>query len=107
MTNSLLDRTWLLQVTLLVMAVQSAVSTAYAFNPLLTSLSPDERAFRADCQRSCAGPSNSQQICREVCACTVDGLKRENLWQKALSDTLSSEESTRMTRLAQACLRGP
>lgn len=43
-TNSLLDRTWLLQVTLLVMAVQSAVSTAYAFNPLLTSLSPDERA---------------------------------------------------------------
>ncbi|WP_051987448.1 heparan-alpha-glucosaminide N-acetyltransferase [Bosea sp. UNC402CLCol] len=70
-------------------------------------LSPDERAFRAECQRSCAGPSNSQQICREVCACTVDGLKRENLWQKALSDTLSSEESTRMTRLAQACLRGP
>jgi len=74
---------------------------------IVTPLSPDERAFRAECQRSCTGPSNSQQVCREVCSCTVDGLKRENLWQKALSDTLSSEESTRMTRLAQACLRGP
>ncbi|MCM8750096.1 glycosyltransferase family 39 protein [Thermomicrobiaceae bacterium CFH 74404] len=40
----LLDRTWLLQVTLLALTVQSAASTAYAFNPLLTGLSPDERA---------------------------------------------------------------
>ncbi|WP_353182062.1 heparan-alpha-glucosaminide N-acetyltransferase [Bosea sp. (in: a-proteobacteria)] len=74
---------------------------------VVAPLSPDERAFRAECQRSCAGPSLSGPACREICACTVDGLKRENLWQKALADTLSSEESARMTRLAQACLRGP
>lgn len=74
---------------------------------IVTPLSPDERAFRAECQRSCTGPSLSEQACREVCSCTVAGLKRENLWQKALSDTLSAEEGTRMTRLAQACLRGP
>lgn len=74
---------------------------------VVTPLSPDERAFRGECQRSCAGPSLSEQACREICACTVDGLKRENLWQKALGDTLSSEEGARMARLAQACLRGP
>lgn len=74
---------------------------------VVTPLSPDERAFRAECQRSCTGPALSGRACGEVCACTVDGLKRENLWQKALTDTLSPEEGTRMTRLAQACLRGP
>lgn len=74
---------------------------------VVTPLSPDERAFRGECQRSCTGPSLSGQACQEICSCTVDGLKRENLWQKALANTLSSEESARMTRLAQACLRGP
>lgn len=74
---------------------------------VVTPLSPDERAFRDECQRSCSGPSLSEQACREICACTVDGLKRENLWQKALANTLSAEEGARMTRLAQACMRGP
>lgn len=67
--------------------------------------SPEERAFRAECQRSCAGPNLSVEVCRAVCACTVDGLKREQLWQKALDEQLSPEESARMTALAQSCLR--
>ncbi|SDG00361.1 Uncharacterized membrane protein [Bosea robiniae] len=67
--------------------------------------SPEERAFRTDCQRSCAGPNAPEQVCRMVCACTVEGLKREKLWQKALDNLLSPQESTRMTELAQGCLR--
>lgn len=35
---------WLLQILLVSMAVQSAASTAYGYNPLLTGLSADERA---------------------------------------------------------------
>ena len=67
--------------------------------------SPEERAFRAECQRSCAGPDLPAQLCRAVCACTIDGLKREQLWQKALDELLSPPESARMTALAQSCLR--
>lgn len=67
--------------------------------------SPEERAFRNECQRSCAGPNAPEQVCRMVCACTVDGLKREQLWQKALDNLLSPQESARMTELARACLR--
>ena len=67
--------------------------------------SPEERAFRNECQRSCSGPNVPQEICRMVCACTVDGLKREQLWQKALDNLLSPQESVRMTELARGCLR--
>ncbi len=67
--------------------------------------SPEERAFRNECQRSCSGPNVPQEICRMVCACTVDGLKREQLWQKALDNLLSPQESARMTELARSCLR--
>lgn len=67
--------------------------------------SPEERAFRSECQRSCAAPNAPEQLCRMVCACTVDGLKREKLWQKALDNLLSPQESARMTELARGCLR--
>lgn len=67
--------------------------------------SPEERAFRTECQRGCAGPSVPEQVCRMVCACTADGLKREKLWQKALDNLLSPQESVRMTELARSCLR--
>lgn len=66
--------------------------------------SPEEHAFRAECQRSCAGPNLPGPVCRAVCACTIDGLKREKLWQKALDNLLSPQESVRMTELAQSCL---
>jgi uncharacterized membrane protein len=67
--------------------------------------SPEERSFRTECQRSCAGPNVPEQVCHMVCACTVDGLKREKLWQKALDNLLSPQESVRMTELARSCLR--
>ncbi len=72
---------------------------------VIAPTSPEERAFRNECQRSCSGPNVPQEICRMVCACTVDGLKREQLWQKALDNLLSPQESARMTELARGCLR--
>lgn len=67
--------------------------------------SPEERTFRTDCQLSCASPNLPQQVCRAVCACTVESLKREKLWQKALDGLLAPQETLRMTELAQSCLR--
>jgi len=65
---------------------------------------PAERAFRAECQRSC-GSEVPEQLCRAVCGCTIDKLKREQLWQKALDDLLTPEEGARLNAFAQACLR--
>lgn len=67
----------------------------------------EESRFLSDCQASCTRSAVAEQICRDACSCTVAGLKRESLWQKALTDQLSTEDSTRMSRLAQACLREP
>ena len=66
--------------------------------------SREEHTFRAECQRSCAGPNLPGPVCRAVCACTIHRLKREQLWQKALDNLLSPQESARMTELAQGCL---
>jgi uncharacterized membrane protein len=67
----------------------------------------EESRFLNDCQATCVRANADEQLCRDTCGCTVAGLKRENLWAKALADRLSAEETLRLSRLAQACLRGP
>ena len=67
----------------------------------------DESRFLGDCQATCVRANADEQLCRDTCGCTVAGLKREKLWTRALADQLSAEETTRLSRLAQACLRGP
>jgi uncharacterized membrane protein len=68
---------------------------------------PEERPFMLSCQRSCASGTLSPQLCERICGCTVDELKRENLWSKVLADSLTAEERARTSALAQACVRRP
>lgn len=81
------------------------IGTLMLATQVIAPTSPEERAFRNECQRSCSGPNVPEQVCKMVCACTIDGLKREQLWQKALDNLLSPQESARMTELARSCLR--
>ena len=69
-----------------------------------TPVSP-ERPFMLSCQRNCAQGTLSADACERLCACTVDSLKRENLWQKVIGNTMNEAERDRVSRLAQACLR--
>lgn len=64
-----------------------------------------ERPFMLSCQRSCAQGPLRADACERLCACTVDSLKRENLWAKALTDAMNQTERDRVAALAQACLR--
>jgi uncharacterized membrane protein len=76
---------------------------------LALQLSPprasEERPFMSSCQRGCAGGSLDAGACERLCACSVDSLKRNDLWRKTLSDNLTEEERARIATLAQACLR--
>ena len=65
----------------------------------------EERPFMLSCQRNCAQGSLSADACERLCACTVDSLKRENLWQKVIGGTADESERNRVSGLAQACLR--
>lgn len=67
----------------------------------------EERPFMLSCQRSCAGGSLSADACEKLCTCTVDGLKRSELWRKVLADALSPEERARVASVAQACVAAP
>lgn len=68
---------------------------------------PEEASFLASCRRSCMEAGSEPQVCLKVCGCAADGLKREDLWSKALTDTLSSAEAERTREIARACYRQP
>ncbi len=65
----------------------------------------EERGFMLSCQRSCGTGPLGAETCERLCACTVDSLKRENLWRETLADTLDQSQRERVSALAQACLR--
>jgi uncharacterized membrane protein len=65
----------------------------------------EEQPFMLSCQRSCAQGPLGADACQRLCACTVDSLKREGLWAKALADAMNPSERDRVSALAQACLR--
>ncbi|WP_170181997.1 DUF1624 domain-containing protein [Phreatobacter stygius] len=67
----------------------------------------DARPFVAACERSCTGSGQSADLCRRACACTVQGLKRDQLWAKVLADTLTEDERDQMSDIAQACYGRP
>ena len=64
----------------------------------------EARPFMIQCEATCL--QNAQpQTCRALCSCTVETLRREDLWRKVLSGTTSAEDQTRISRAAQQCLR--
>ncbi|RDJ27454.1 DUF1624 domain-containing protein [Bosea caraganae] len=72
---------------------------------LMPATPPQERDFALTCQRSCVDGGTEPPICMKVCGCAIQGLKRENLWSKALTDTLAAAETERTREIARACYR--
>ncbi|MGO4734947.1 heparan-alpha-glucosaminide N-acetyltransferase [Bosea sp. 2KB_26] len=67
----------------------------------------EARPFLISCLRSCVSAETSLQMCEKACNCAIDGLKRDGLWRKVLSNTLTREESARTGSIAGACFRAP
>ena len=63
----------------------------------------DARPFIAACERSCAASGQTAATCRPACLCTVDRLKRAQLWDRVLTDRLSADERARMSEIAEGC----
>lgn len=74
---------------------------------VLPVAAPEERPFLLSCQRSCAAPNVPAAACKALCTCTMAGLRREDLWRKALDDRLDPDEGARMGEIARACLKSP
>lgn len=71
--------------------------------PFFATPASQQSQFISACHRSCAGNGLGVDACEKLCACTVDGIKSEQLWEKALANTLAPTESSRISGLAQAC----
>jgi uncharacterized membrane protein len=65
----------------------------------------DEKPFMQSCERSCMQGARDAGACRALCGCTVDAIKREDLWRKVLENALSPEERARVSALAKVCFR--
>ncbi len=64
----------------------------------------EARPFMNDCEAACL--RNAQQAtCRAACSCTVDAMRESDLWRKFLDNALAPEDSMRISRAAQQCLR--
>jgi uncharacterized membrane protein len=59
--------------------------------------------FLNRCETSCRQSGAGAETCRASCTCTVDALKRGDLWTGIVRDRLSIEERSRIAPLAQAC----
>ncbi len=76
---------------------------------LYTAIVPppaQEASFLLSCRRSCMDAGNEPPLCTRVCGCTIDALKREQLWSKIAAGSAGDMESERAGQLAQACYRG-
>jgi uncharacterized membrane protein len=71
--------------------------------PMLAAAPGEESSFMNACQRSCATSAISADACEKLCACTVDGIKADNLWAKTIANALGPAESARVSELARAC----
>ena len=74
--------------------------------PPRTATDADTRPFVEACMRTCVSNGQAEDVCRDACDCTADGLKRDNLWGQALSGQMSSTERTRVGEIARICTQG-
>jgi len=61
--------------------------------------------FLTACQRSCVATTTPKEICERVCNCSMEGLKRAEIWTRALADALTPEQTTRAREIGLACAR--
>jgi uncharacterized membrane protein len=68
---------------------------------------PDAEAvpFLSACQRSCVATGTPKEACERVCSCSMEGLKREELWSRVLADALTPEQTERARAIGIACAR--
>ena len=68
---------------------------------------PDAEAvpFLSACQRSCVATGTPKEACERVCSCSMEGLKREELWSRVLADALTPEQTERARAIGMACAR--
>jgi len=65
----------------------------------------EARPFLAQCEASCLEQNGQAGTCRALCSCVVDELRQSDLWRKVLADAVPPEDQTRISRMAQQCLR--
>jgi uncharacterized membrane protein len=63
--------------------------------------------FVRECRQACASAGQSDETCRRACACTVEELKRNDLWRRSLDGGLTAEERNAGGALARQCFVQP
>lgn len=65
------------------------------------------RSFEMNCTAACTPAMNDQVLCAAACACTLNSLKTEALWEPLLSNPDNPELQSEMNGLYGQCLANP
>jgi uncharacterized membrane protein len=75
--------------------------------PVAAVVGPNQAAeaapFVRECERTCSSAGRSVETCRRACACTVEALKRNDLWRRSLRDEMTAAEREAAGTLARQC----
>jgi uncharacterized membrane protein len=63
--------------------------------------------FMGECEQTCQANGRSAELCKRVCACTVEELKANELWKRAVRGALTAEEQQTAGALARQCFGRP
>lgn len=63
-----------------------------------------ERAsFLDSCERQCAPLLGDPEECRAICSCSADNLEQAGLWERTITQSLSSADQTRVDAIVDSC----
>jgi uncharacterized membrane protein len=67
----------------------------------------EAQPFLRQCRATCLQSNGNAALCRSVCDCALDRLRREDLWGSVLADRVAPEQQARISAIAQQCFARP
>lgn len=74
---------------------------------LVPGMDTTSRSFQTNCTATCTQSLNNEPLCKAACACTLTGLKTQNVWEPLLATPQDPSLQTQMSALYSTCLADP
>lgn len=60
-------------------------------------------AFMRSCVPACGEAGSNASVCRRICSCSADALRRDNLWRPVMDGQINADQRQRVSAAAKEC----